>query len=69
MSSVPGTPEERLREVLELLDEARARLQLASGDPDQALATLAEVNELVQQAAAEVERARDAARAAEDPDG
>jgi hypothetical protein len=58
-----AAPEERLRELLDRLDEARQRLEQAATDPDAALAALGEVSELARQATAEVERAREAARA------
>ena len=55
-------PDARLHELLDRLEDARRRLEAASDDPDAALAVLGEVNELAQEAAAEVERARQAAR-------
>jgi hypothetical protein len=55
-----SAPERRLTELLGQLEAARVRLEAAADDPEAALAVLAEVNELAQQAAAEVDRAREA---------
>ena len=57
--------EARLETLLARLEAVRLRLEQAQGDPDLTLELLGEVSELSKEAAAEVERAREAARDAE----
>ena len=59
---------DRLRTLLARLEDLRARLEQASGDPDTALALLGEVNDLALQATVELERARQGARDAQEDD-
>jgi hypothetical protein len=65
---VSEADEQRLRSLLERLDELRGRLEQASADPDQALALLGEVNDLALEATQELDRARQSARDAQEDD-
>jgi hypothetical protein len=51
------SPAERLQELLERLEVARARLEAAE-DPEQAVEVLSELGELARQVQVEIERAR-----------
>jgi hypothetical protein len=63
---VSEADEQRLRSLLERLEELRGRLEEASADPDQALSLLGEVNDLALEATQELDRARQGARDAQE---
>jgi hypothetical protein len=65
---VSEADEQRLRGLLERLEELRDRLEQASADPDTALRLLGEVNDLALEATQELDRARHGARDAQEDD-